>query len=77
MSIERTKANQRPWLTTGKHRDNPQPQMYPQCPECSTPWVYCRFLSLSSGGYVWAWRRDCKHRNATPETVDEREGVNQ
>lgn len=48
---------------------NPQPRFYPYCGECQVPFVYRRFLSFATGGHVWAWARDCKHKKATMETV--------
>lgn len=67
-----TKTAERGWRTTGKDRDNPQPQIYPECETCDTPYVYRRFLSLKTGGYVWAWSRDCKHKNSKWRKVDDR-----
>jgi hypothetical protein len=48
---------------------NPQPLFYPVCSECHVAYVYRRFLSFATGGHVWAWARDCKHKKAPMETV--------
>lgn len=66
-----TKARQtKSWRTTGKDRLNPQPVVYPVCATCEQPWIYKRFLGLSSGGYLWGWGRDCKHKG-TPRAQDD------
>lgn len=40
---------------------NPQPNLWPTCTTCETPWVWRRCLTLS--GAKWMWTRDCKHKS--------------
>lgn len=56
-------ADLSPW--DGTDPDNPQPKVWPVCPTCDVSWVYRKFLSFTTGNYVWAWSKDCKHK-ATP-----------
>lgn len=57
---------------------NPQPYIYPVCPDCKEAWVYTRCLSLSRGGYYWAWMRPqpvtkgCRHKGH-PQMQNDRE----
>lgn len=47
---------------------NPQPYIYPVCPDCEEAWVYTRCLSFTTGNYVWCWMRPhpvtkgCRHK---------------
>lgn len=53
---------------------DPQPRVYPKCPECDTPWVLRHAVNLFTGDGAWVWQRDCKHGRRKPEPVlvDER-----
>jgi hypothetical protein len=47
---------------------NPQPIIYPVCSGCGEAYEYRRALSLSRGGYIWAWfkprpiPKGCRHK---------------
>jgi hypothetical protein len=43
---------------------NPNPRAWPVCSHCEVAFVLRRLLSFSSGSFIWAWQRDCKHKNA-------------
>ena len=51
------------WSTSGPDKDNPQPNVWAECPICHTAWVWCQYLSLNEGKRKWAWGRDCKHKS--------------
>lgn len=44
---------------------NPVVTHFPRCPECNLAFILRRCYSLS-GGKVWLWQRDCKHRKVEP-----------
>lgn len=44
--------------------DNPQPNIWPECPECHTPWAWRHGYTMA--GTKWAWMRDCKHKKEQP-----------
>lgn len=50
------------WDTT-TDPDNPQPNVYPMCAECKTPFVY-RWAMRFGGPSGFFWFRDCKHKKA-------------
>ncbi len=76
-----TKANKAP-KTSRKNRPAcgegndvmPNPVAYPQCayPGCNAAFVLRRMRSLTTGSYLWLWQRDCKHKNAACDMVDQR-----
>lgn len=47
--------------------NQPDPDVWPQCEGCDTPYVLRRALSWSEGRR-WVWMQDCKHdkRKAQP-----------
>lgn len=65
------------WDTTDEL--NPQPLIYPVCIECGEAYGYRRALSLTRGGYVWAWfrppgaRGGCKHKAGMVKNTEWRE----
>lgn len=77
-SIGRLPAGESGWDTTTDPL-NPQPLVYPVCPDCGASYDYRRALSLSRGVYFWAWFRPagipkgCKHK--APATINTAAGT--
>ena len=43
----------------------PNPMIWPTCDKCDTAYILRRCLSFTTGGYVWAWQRDCEKPRST------------
>lgn len=45
-----------------------EPTTWPECSECSVPYVMERGWRWIDGVYVWVWKQACKHgRKGTPQ----------
>ena len=61
-------------MATKKKNDGmPQVRAYPKCSECGTPFVLRMCFHFGAGGiaHSWLWQRDCKHKKAEAEIVEE------
>lgn len=63
------------WDTSDPH--NPQPIIYPVCPDCGAAYYYSQYISLADGKYHWAWSkpakvpRGCRHKGAAAVKKEE------
>lgn len=42
----------------------PDPEAWPECELCGTPYAFRRMYAIAVGRWIWAWTSDCKHKHA-------------